>query len=94
MTIVEEYTIAGYCAIQILLKERGQIDYLTVVFGQFFPQDLLCYGVIFVELMATERLPDEAEAVMINDMQATGMHIGLMINFGSADKLQWKQLKA
>jgi GxxExxY protein len=75
-------------------KQVFTITYRGQHMKRTYLADLLCYGVIFVELMATERLPDEAEAVMINDMQATGMHTGLLINFGSADKLQWKQLKA
>ena len=53
--------------------------------------DLVCYEKIIVELKALERLTGKEEAQLINYLKATGMKVGLLFNFGSASKLEWKR---
>jgi len=44
--------------------------------------DFVCYGKIVVELKAVKKLLPEHEAQLFNYLKATGMKLGLLINFG------------
>ncbi len=49
---------------------------------------LVCSGII-VELKAVRALAPEHEAQLHNELKATGLRVGYLINFGSFPKLQW-----
>ena len=54
--------------------------------------DFLCYGSIIVELKALNRLSGTEEAQILNYLKATGISLGLLINFGKHPRLEWKRL--
>lgn len=58
---------------------------------EYFP-DLLCFNIIIVELKASNKLGGNEDAQLINYLKATGLHAGLLINFGSVGKLEWKKV--
>ena len=45
--------------------------------------DLICFGKIIVELKAAKALLPEHEAQVINYLKATGLELGLLVNFGA-----------
>jgi GxxExxY protein len=45
--------------------------------------DFVCYGKIIVELKAVKAIAPEHEAQLLNYLKATGMRLGLLVNFGS-----------
>jgi len=53
--------------------------------------DVLCYGQIMVELKVMEKLTSKEEAQLLNYMNATGMKVGILINFGDAGRLDWQR---
>src|SRR5215211_6483871 len=53
--------------------------------------DLVCYQSIIVELKALDQLSGKEEAQLINYLKATGLRVGLLINFGSKGKLEWRK---
>jgi GxxExxY protein len=53
--------------------------------------DFVVFGRIIAEIKATDRLTGHDEAQLLNYLKATGMEVGVLINFGSADKLEWKR---
>jgi GxxExxY protein len=53
--------------------------------------DLICYGNIIVELKALDQLSGKEEAQLLNYLKATGLRVGLLVNFGSHGKLEWKR---
>ncbi len=57
-----------------------------------YEADLVCYGQIIVELKALDRLSGREEAQVLNYLKATGLRVGLLINFGSHPKLEWQRL--
>jgi GxxExxY protein len=57
-----------------------------------FIADLICFEQILVELKAQESLSGKEEAQILNYLKATGIKLGLVINFGSHPKLEWKRL--
>lgn len=59
---------------------------------QRFIADFICYDRIVVELKAAERLVDEHRAQVLNYLHATGLRLGLLVNFGHQPKLEWQRL--
>lgn len=53
--------------------------------------DFVCFGQIIVELKVVPRLTNIEIAQLINYLKITRMHVGLLINFGSQGKLEWKR---
>ncbi len=56
-----------------------------------YEADLVCYGQIIVELKALDRLSGKEEAQILNYLKASGLQVGLLINFGSHGRLEWKR---
>ncbi|EIP97507.1 hypothetical protein OpiT1DRAFT_01947 [Opitutaceae bacterium TAV1] len=59
---------------------------------QTYKADLICFGKVLVELKAVSALTDEHRAQVINYLNATGLTLGLLVNFGHYPKLQWERL--
>ena len=51
--------------------------------AQFYKADFVCFGRIIVELKAVKTIAPEHEAQLLNYLKATGMRLGLLVNFGS-----------
>ena len=51
--------------------------------------DLICFGSIIVEPKAVRTLAKHDEAQVINYLRATGLRVGLVINFGDPARLDW-----
>jgi GxxExxY protein len=56
-----------------------------------YQPDFICYDEIIVEIKAISSLTGLEEAQLINYLKATGMKVGLLINFGSKS-LEHKRL--
>jgi GxxExxY protein len=56
-----------------------------------FIADYIAFGKIIVELKCIPQLTRVEEAQIINYLKATGLQVGLLINFGSKGKLEWKR---
>ena len=87
-------------AMQIELRARGvpfeaerliSISYKVRPLSQNYFADLVCFDQIVVELKALDRLSGTEQAQVLSYLKATGLKVGLLINFGSHDKLEWKQ---
>ena len=52
--------------------------------------DVVCYGKIIVELKALDRLTSKEESQILNYLKASGLKVGVLINFG-AKALEWKR---
>ncbi len=53
--------------------------------------DLVCYDQVIVELKALTQLTGKEESQILNYLKATGLRVGLLINFGSTGRLEWKR---
>jgi GxxExxY protein len=87
-------------AMEIELKCRGipfesqkplSIRYKDSLLNKQYIADLLCYEQIIVELKALDRLSGKEQAQVLNYLKATGLRIGLLINFGAVGALDWKR---
>ena len=59
---------------------------------KFYIADLLCYDQVIVEIKAIDALTTREESQLINYLKATGLKVGLLINFGSHGKLEWRRM--
>ena len=57
--------------------------------GEFYA-DLFVEGKVIVELKAAKMIAPELQAQIINYLKATGIEVGLLINFGNP-KLEYKR---
>ena len=51
--------------------------------------DFVCYGKIIVELKAVSALTDAHCVQVVNYLKATGFQLGLLMNFGNPERLQY-----
>ena len=70
---------------------RLTIQYKGEPLRKEYIADLMCFGQIIAELKACDRLTGADEGQILNYMKATGKSVGLLFNFGSAVKLEWKR---
>ena len=77
------------------LKVRGlpfesqkelRLSYKGEVLNLIYKPDLVCYGVIIVELKAVKEIDDIHRAQVFNYLKATGFRLGLLVNFGHYPK--------
>lgn len=88
-------------ALEIELENKGiafsaqqqlEITYRGRKLRKEYLADIVCCSEIIVELKAVEKLSGREDAQVINYLKATGKEVGLLINFGSYGKLEWKRL--
>lgn len=75
--------------LRVELEKPIQVRYDGVVGGDF-AADMLVEGVVMVENKAVQTLSPAHEVHLVNYLKATGVDIGLLLNFG-AEKLQFKR---
>ena len=72
-------------------QKRLTINYKGQPLRKEYIADLVCYEQIIVELKIVDRLTNIEVAQLINYLKVTQFHVGLLINFGSRGKLEWKR---
>ena len=65
-----------------------QILYNGVPLRQTYRADIVCYDKIILELKAVKNLLPEHSAQLQNYLRATGMKLGLLVNFGHFPKAE------
>lgn len=69
------------------------VTYKGKVLPKEFRADFVCYNQIIVELKAVSEFTEEHYAQVYNYLKASGMQLGLLINFGKTS-LEYKRLPA
>jgi GxxExxY protein len=87
-------------AFEIELRRRGipfesqcrlTIHYKGEPLRKEYIADLVCLGQIIAELKACDRLTGADEGQILNYLKATGKRVGILFNFGSPVRLEWKR---
>ena len=68
-----------------------RIRYKEQLLKKFYVPDFVCFEEVIVEIKALSQLTGLEEAQVINYLKATGIKVGLLINFG-CESLQYKRL--
>lgn len=58
------------------------LEYKGRVLKQTYQPDFLCFGKVIMEIKAVTGLADEHRAQVHNYLRATGLRVGLLVNFG------------
>lgn len=78
------------------LPHRTQVELPISYKGQelkkTFVADYVAFDKIIVESKCLRRLTRTEEAQLLNYLSASGFELGLLINFGSQGRLEWKRL--
>ena len=72
------------------IEQRVQVRYKQVVVGDY-DGDLLVDGCVLVELKVNVQYDRRDEAQLLNILKATGIKVGLLVNFGRL-KIEYKRL--
>jgi GxxExxY protein len=58
---------------------------------QHYVADFICYNKVIVELKAVSKLTDEHRAQIQNYLHATGLRVGILVNFGHFPKVEYER---
>ena len=75
----EEFKLRG---IPYQREKVLHVTYKGKILSKDFRPDFICYDRIIVELTAVDDLVDEHYSQVYNYLKATGLQLGLLINFG------------
>lgn len=73
-------------------QQQLQLVYKQHRLHSHYQPDFLCYDKILVELKAVKVLADEHRAQIHNYLKASGMKLGLLVNFGHHPKLEYERI--
>lgn len=88
-------------ALELELKQRNipfvsqkelKIVYKGKTLKQTYRADIVCYDKIILELKAVKTLLPEHSAQLHNYLRATGMKLGILVNFGSSSQIEIKRI--
>jgi GxxExxY protein len=76
--------------IPFISQPNLQVRYKDLVLSRTFKPDIVAYDTIIIELKAIEKFSSVDDSQILNYLKATGMQLGLLINFGSS-RLEWRR---
>ena len=79
-----------YHEIPFAQQARYPITYRDSKVGEYVP-DLVVFGKVVVDTKTIDRITDHEVGRMLNYLRATGLHVGLILNFKYA-KLQFRRV--
>ena len=59
---------------------------------QIYRPDFICFDSVIVEIKAVSALLDEHRAQLFNYLKATGLKLGLLVNFGHHPRLEYERI--
>ena len=68
------------------------VTYKGRLLTQTYRPDFVCFDQIIVELKSVRELAPEHRAQTLNYLKATGLRVGLLVNFGCAPKARVERL--
>jgi GxxExxY protein len=80
--------------IPFVAQKELRIWYKDRYLNKLYIADVLCFDRVVVELKALDTLSSREESQLLNYLKATRFPVGLLLNFGSSPRLQWKRMAA
>jgi GxxExxY protein len=81
-----------FLGLQAQPKMALQLEYRGKILRQTYQPDFICFDKILVEIKAVSGLVDEHRAQVLNYLNASGLQLGLLINFGHHPKLEYQRI--
>lgn len=73
-------------------QQRITIHYKGQPLNQVYIADFVTHKAIIVEIKAIKQLGPNQQAQTLNYLKATGFQLGLLINFGNPDGVDWRRI--
>ena len=65
-----------------------KLNYMGKELEKTYQADFVCFGSVILEIKAVSRLTGEHRAQILNYIHATGIDVGLLVNFGHFPKIE------
>ena len=78
--------------IPFIAQQELKLKYKGEPLERTYQPDLICYDSIILELKAVREICDEHRAQLHNYLKATGMKLGLLVNFGHYPKVEIERI--
>ena len=78
--------------IPFVAQQDLRIAYKGRYLKKTYVADFYAFEDIIIEIKALERLTSSEIAQILNYLNATGAKVGVLINFGSIGRLEWKRM--
>jgi len=82
----------GYRNIPFVAKPKLPIYYKGVLLTKKYEPDFVPYDKIILEIKAVKALADEHRAQVHNYSKASSFKVGLLVNFGKANDLEYERI--
>ncbi len=79
-------------AIPYLDQRELRLFYKNEPLEQIYKPDFICFDKIIVELKSVRELAPEHKAQLVNYLKATGLRLGLLVNFGSYPNVEIERM--
>ena len=79
---------------KIPFKEQAKlsISYKGQALEQRYQPDFICFGSVIVEIKGIKSLNESHSSQILNYLRATGLKVGLLVNFGAHPKVEITRL--
>ncbi len=78
--------------VPFVLQKQLQLRFKKRTLKSIYTPDFVCFDKIILEIKGTSDLTDKFRAQMLNYLKATGLKLGLLVNFGQHGKLQYERI--
>ena len=78
-------------AIPFVAQMPLRIVYKGITLKKSYIADMVCFSAVLLEIKAADNLTSADEAQLLNYMKATGLRVGVLMNFGNKKELEWKR---
>ena len=68
------------------------LEYKGAALKKKYQPDFICFGDVVIEIKATSHLSSEHQAQTLNYLNASGLEVALLVNFGHFPKLEYVRL--
>jgi GxxExxY protein len=82
----------GMQSIPYFTKPQLRLKYKDKLLKKKFEPDFVCFELVVVELKSVSDLINDHRAQLQNYLNATGMRVGLLVNFGHYPKLEYERI--
>lgn len=82
----------GLQSIPFVAQPELKLSYKGTRLTQTYKPDFVCFEQIIMEIKAVTQIADEHRAQVHNYLKATGLRLGLLVNFGHNAKLEWERI--
>jgi GxxExxY protein len=79
-------------AIPFQAKRQLDLEYKKRKLKKHFETDFICHDPVIVEIKALDCLTSEHRAQVLNYLKATGLKVGLLVNFGHFPKVEYERI--